>query len=223
MKVLLIGATGATGKDLLEILLTDNEIQKVDIFVRRELNVKHEKLTAHVINFDKPEEWEALVTGDALFSCLGTTLKAAGSKEAQWKVDYEYQYQFADIARKNGVNKYVLVSSAGASAKSPFFYMKMKGQLDEAVKTLDFPKLIIFNPPGLIRKNSDRRGEIFAVKMMKILNKFGLFRSQKPLATKLLAEAMLKSVKTLQNGDYSISSQQILDILQTERNNINRF
>ena len=212
MKVLLVGATGATGKDLLGILLNDSEIQKVEVFVRRELSVKHEKLCVHVINFDKPEEWEALITGDALFSCLGTTLKAAGSKEAQWKVDYEYQYQFADIARKNGVNQYVLVSSAGASAKSPFFYMKMKGQLDGAVKTLDFQKLIIFNPPGLIRKNSDRKGEIFAVKMMKVLNKFGLFRSQKPLSTKLLAEAMIKSVKTLENGVYSFNPPQILDV-----------
>jgi N-acetyl-gamma-glutamylphosphate reductase len=73
MKALLIGATGATGKDLLELLLQDKEITKVDVFVRRALDVKNEKLTVHIIDFDKPEQWKTLVQGDVLFSCLGTT------------------------------------------------------------------------------------------------------------------------------------------------------
>lgn len=111
MKALLIGATGATGKDLLELLLKDEEIHQVDVFVRRELNTKHEKLNTHIIDFDNPEEWKHLVKGDVLFSCLGTTLKLAGSKEAQWKIDYEYQYQFAKIAKENNVNSYVGVGS----------------------------------------------------------------------------------------------------------------
>jgi uncharacterized protein YbjT (DUF2867 family) len=83
MKALLVGATGATGKDLLDELLKDDSIQQVDIFVRRELAIVHKKLTIHLIDFDKPEQWNYLVKGDLLFSCLGTTLKAAGSKEAQ--------------------------------------------------------------------------------------------------------------------------------------------
>jgi uncharacterized protein YbjT (DUF2867 family) len=160
MKALLIGATGATGKDLLDLLLQDEAIQQVDIFVRRELNLNHEKLTIHLIDFDKPEQWNYLVKGDLLFSCLGTTLKAAGSKEAQWKIDYEYQYQFAKMAKENKVNTYVLVSAENASAKSPIFYSKMKGQLEEDVKALHFSKLIIFNPPLLLRENSDRTMEV---------------------------------------------------------------
>jgi len=181
----------------------------VDVFTRRQLGISHEKLCAHIINFDKPEEWRSLVVGDVLFSCLGTTKKAAGSKEAQWKVDYEYQYRFAKIAKENGVPQYVLVSSESASAKSPFFYMKMKGQLEDAVKMLDFSKLIIFNPPLLSRENSDRKGEIIGEKLINLFNKIGLFRSLKPLSTKLLAEAMLKSVKTLRNGTYAIKGQKI--------------
>jgi uncharacterized protein YbjT (DUF2867 family) len=210
MKALLIGATGATGKDLLQLLLNDSEVKSVDIFVRRELELKHEKLTTHIINFDKPEEWENLVIGDVLFSCLGTTLKTAESKEAQWKIDYNYQYQFAEIAKKNGVSQYVLVSSAMASAKSSIFYTKMKGQLEDAVKLLNFPKLIIFKPPLLLRENSDRKAEIVGAKLIKFFNKIGLFRSQKPLSTKHLAEAMIKSVKTLKNGEYIFDGQEIL-------------
>ncbi|MEH7549743.1 NAD(P)H-binding protein, partial [Neobacillus vireti] len=109
MHALLIGATGATGKDLLDLLLKDDSFHQVDIFVRRNLDVQHEKLKIHVIDFDKSEQWRYLVKGDVLFSCLGTTFKTAGSKEAQWKVDYDYQYQFAKFARERNVNNYVLV------------------------------------------------------------------------------------------------------------------
>ena len=211
MKVLLIGATGATGKDLLELLLKDEEIHHVDIFVRRELNLKHEKLKIHIIDFDKPEKWKSLVKGDLLFSCLGTTLKTAGSKEAQWKIDYEYQYQFAKIAKENKVHSYVLVSAANASNKSPIFYSKMKGQLEEDVKALNFLKLIIFNPPLLIREKSDRKMEVWGAKMINFFNNLGILRSQKPISTKLLAEAMIKSIKVLKNGGYAIKGQNILD------------
>ena len=111
MKAILIGATGATGRDLLQLLLNDNEVESVAIFVRRVPDIEHEKLTVHTIDFEKPEEWSRLVKGDVLFSCLGTTRKDAGSKEAQWKVDYDYQYHFAKIARENGVKSLLLVSS----------------------------------------------------------------------------------------------------------------
>src|SRR5215213_2193835 len=103
MHALLIGATGATGKDLLNLLLKDETFHQIDIFVRRKLELQHEKLHVHVIDFDKPEQWQHLVKGDVLFSCLGTTLKVAGSKEAQWKIDYDYQYNFAKAARENNV------------------------------------------------------------------------------------------------------------------------
>jgi uncharacterized protein YbjT (DUF2867 family) len=209
MKALIIGATGATGKDLLELLLQDTEIEQVLIFVRRALNLTHEKLKIHIIDFDKPEEWKTLVLGDVLFSCLGTTLKIAGSKEAQWKVDYEYQYQFAKIAKENNVNSLVLVSAANASSKSSIFYSKMKGQLEDAVRALHFSKLIIFNPPLLLRAETDRKMEIYGAKVLGFLNKLGIFRSQTPVTTKQLAKAMIELSKTLGNGEYSINGEKI--------------
>lgn len=211
MKVMILGATGATGKDLLELLLKDDDIQQVYVFVRRELEVKHEKLNTHVIDFDKPDQWRDLVTGDVLFSCLGTTRKIAGSKEAQWKVDYEYQYQFAKIASENKVNGYVLVSAINAAAKSPFFYSKMKGQLDEDVKAHIFNKLIIFRPPLLLRGIAERPTEVQGAKIIGFFNRMGLLRSQKPISTKRLAETMIASVKNLGNGTHVITGQNILD------------
>lgn len=209
MHALVIGATGATGKELLELLLKDDSFHQVDIFVRRNLDIKHSKLKVHVIDFNKPEQWKHLVNGDVLFSCLGTTLKVAGSKEAQWKVDYEYQYQFAIFARENNVNNYVLVSSGYSSPNSRFFYTRMKGQLEEVIKALRFPKLTIFNPPILIRKNTDRTMEAVSYKVIQFVNKIGIFRSQKPLATGILAQAMINSSKTKESGVFTLQGKAI--------------
>lgn len=209
MHALLVGATGATGKDLLELLLKDDSFHQVDVFVRRNPGIQHEKLKLHNIDFDKPDQWEHLVKGDVLFSCLGTTLKAAGSKEDQWKIDYDYQFQFAKTARANKVNHYVLVSSGFASSKSLFYYARMKGQLEEAVKTLGFPKLTIFNPPTLIRKNSDRAIEVAGVKAIQFLNKIGIFRYHKPLSTEILAQAMVNSAKTKEKGVITVKGNAI--------------
>jgi uncharacterized protein YbjT (DUF2867 family) len=213
MKVLLLGATGATGKDLLELLLQDEAIQQVDIFTRRNPGIKHKKLNTHVIDFDNPSQWKANVTGDVLFSCLGTTRKLAGSKEAQWKVDHTYQYEFAKIARENRVGCYVLVSAINAAAKSPFFYSRMKGQLDEDVRALRFNKRIIFRPPLLLRGSAERPTEVQGARIIGFFNRMGLLRAQKPISTKRLAEAMLSSVKALGDGEYLIRGQEIRDYL----------
>lgn len=129
MKALVIGATGATGKDLVNKLLDDKDFQEVHAFVRRPLNIDNEKLHYHVVNFENPDEWQNLVKGDVAFSCLGTTLKDAGSKDAQRKVDYDYQYNFAKAAKENEVEDYVLVSAYGANPNSKIFYSRMKGEL----------------------------------------------------------------------------------------------
>lgn len=209
MQAVVIGATGATGKDLLPLLLQDDSFQQVHIFVRSEPNVQHLKLTVHVIDFDKPDTWQNLVQGDVLFSCLGTTLKAAGSQAAQWKIDYEYQYEFAKCAKENGVNHCVLVSSAQASPNAKFFYTRMKGQLETAIKQLQFLKLTIFNPPILIRKNSDRTGEVAGLKIIQLLHKIGLLRSQQPLPTEVLAQAMVNCAKVQEAGTVSIEGNMI--------------
>jgi uncharacterized protein YbjT (DUF2867 family) len=215
MHALLLGATGATGKDLLNLLLKDDDFHQVDIFVRRSLEFQHEKLKIHVIDFDKPEQWKHLVEGDVVFSCLGTTLKAAGSKKAQWKIDYDYQYQFAKSARENNVNNYVLVSSGFASPNSRSYYPRMKGLLEEAVKALGFAKLTIFNPPVLIRKNSDRALEVAGLKAIQFFNKIGFFRSQKPLPTEILAQAMINSAKTKDKGVVTQRGKAIWECVKT--------
>jgi len=217
MKALVIGATGATGKDLVNKLLEDKDFQEVHAFVRRPLNIKNEKLKAHVVDFEKPEEWKDLVKGDVAFSCLGTTLKDAGSKDAQRKVDFDYQYQFAKNAKENEVEDYILVSSYGANPNSKIFYSRMKGELEKEVKNLHFNKMTIFQPGMLERKDSDRTGEVLGGKIIKFVNKLGICESQKPLPTDVLAQAMINSSKIKSYGYSKIKLGSIFSF--AEKNN----
>lgn len=89
MKALIIGATGATGKELVDRLLGDNNYASVSVFVRRPFGKSHPKLTEHIVDFSDVNSFQDLITGDVLFSCLGTTLKDAGSKDNQWKIDFD--------------------------------------------------------------------------------------------------------------------------------------
>ncbi len=209
MKALVIGATGAAGKDLVGQLLADDAFEKVDIFVRRPGGWNSPKLTTHLVDFDKPEEWKDLVSGDVLFSCLGTTLKAAGGPAAQWKVDYTYQYEVARAARENGVPKYVLISSIGADPQSKIFYARMKGELEDAVKQLGFPSCFILQPPSLIRKGSDRFGEKAGVALLKAFNAVGLMRKWQPMPTESVAKAMIRLSKTAGNESVTLTAQEI--------------
>lgn len=200
MKALIIGATGATGKDLVNKLIEDKDFEEIHAFVRKPIGIENEKVTFHVVDFEKPEEWKDLVKGDVAFSCLGTTLKDAGSKEAQRKVDYDYQLNFAKAARENNVEDFVLVSAYGASPNSKIFYSKMKGELEQEIKNLHFNKLTIFNPGMLERKNSNRTGEVLGSRIIKFANKFGILEHQKPLPTNVLAQAMVNSSKIKSYG-----------------------
>ena len=198
LHALVIGATGATGRELVQLLLKDDDFSQVSIFVRTAPNIKHKKVKTHVIDFKELEKNKDIIKGDVLFSALGTTKKDAGGKDQQYEIDYSYQYEFAKIAAENGVGQLSLVSSVGANSKSSFFYPKIKGALEEAVKKLDFKKINIFQPPMLIRQpDLMREGEKSGIKILNRLNKIGILKSQKPLAVEALAEKMLKIVKTL--------------------------
>lgn len=214
MKALLIGATGATGQELLPLLLADPAFSRVDIFVRRAPDVQHDKLHVHLVDFADVAAWQQDLKGDVLFSCLGTTLKAAGSQEAQWQVDYQAQYDVARAAQANGVNTLVLVSSAQADPQARLFYSRMKGRLDADVAALGFAKLLIFRPPLLERAGSDRAGEVWGLKIIKGLNKLGLLHSQRPLPTQQLAQALLSAFQTASGGITVYEQQAIFALLE---------
>lgn len=105
---IVIGATGLVGNHITKKLLGDNRYEKVKVFVRRSLNLNHPKLEEHIVDFDKIESWKNHLTGDELYSALGTTIKKAGSKDFQYKIDFTYQYEAAKDASENGVKNIYL-------------------------------------------------------------------------------------------------------------------
>ena len=188
LHALVLGATGATGKEMVKLLLEDSNFSKVSLFVRRKIHIEHKKLTIHKIDFSRLSEYNSLVKGDILFSALGTTKKEAGGKKKQFLVDYTYQDEFAKIASENSVSHYSLVSSIGANKHSFFFYPKIKGALEYSVKSLSFNKIHIFQPPSLIRQPElIRLGEQYSINLLQAINKLGFLRSLKPLLVKDLA------------------------------------
>ena len=197
LKALVIGATGATGRELVNLLINDEDFDQVSIFVRKAPELEDEKLKIHTIDFNEIKRHKDLIRGDILFSALGTTKKEAGGKQRQYTIDYTYQYEFAKIAAENGVDQLSLVSSIGANPKSFMFYPKMKGELESDVKKLKFKKIDIFQPPILIRQPEIiRKGEKTAISIIQKLNKLGILKSQRPLMVSNLAERMVKTAKT---------------------------
>ena len=196
---IIVGATGATGQELVKQLLNDPNFKNVTVFIRKKIKLKHNKLTVHEIDFSKLNNIKNLIVGDILFSALGTTKKEAGGKKEQYLVDFTSQYQFAKIASENGVKNYSLVSSIGADEQSFFFYPKIKGELEEAIKNLSFKKIQIFQPPSLIRQPELIRAvEKTSLKFLKLINKFGLLKSLEPIHVNQLAKKMITEVQIKQ-------------------------
>ena len=192
MIAIVIGATGATGTALLEQLIKDDLYVKIIVFSRTYPIINSHKITVNIVDFEKIELWKHKIIGDVIFSALGTTKKDAGSKEAQYKVDFTYQYKIAISAAENKVRKILLVSSIGANKNSIFFYPKIKGELEIEVKKLSFEGIYIFQPPLLIRqKEKIRLNEKVLILLFRVLNKLGILLSQRPMDITILAKKMV--------------------------------
>lgn len=189
----ILGATGLVGRELVNQLLGIPDVVKVRVFVRRDMGISHPKLEQLVVDFDRPETWKPFLEGDILFSTMGTTLKQAGSKENQYKVDYTYQYRFAEAASGKGIPVYVLVSSAGASPHSKIFYSRIKGELDEAVQKLGFRQVVILRPSILAGTREKKRPfEEWAIVITGWFTRF-LFRKYRPVPASTVAKAMIRA------------------------------
>lgn len=209
MKVVLIGSSGATGRALIQLMLKSKEVTEIVVLLRRVSFDEHIKLKQVIVDFENLTDFEREIQGDIAISCLGTTLKDAGSKDAQWKIDHDLNLQFAALAKKNGFPTFLLLSALLADPASKIFYNRMKGTLEQDVKALNFNRLIIFQPGGLIRPNTDRFGEKTAITTLRILNSIGLFKSYKPLSVAQVASAILQAINRYTTGIHTVTVKDI--------------
>jgi uncharacterized protein YbjT (DUF2867 family) len=149
-----------------------------------------------LINFDDLENYKTEIVGDVLFSTMGTTIKKAGSQDVQYKIDYTYQYNTAKIASDNGVNKLVLLSSAGANSSSKVFYSRIKGELDDAVQKLNFESISIIRPSMLAGNRKEfRLGEKIFTPIMYAFSWIPGIRKFRPIKDVIVSNAMINSVE----------------------------
>ena len=128
-----------------------------------------------------------------MFSCLGTTKKQAGSIAAQRKIDLDYQISAAKLACDNKVAHYLLVSSSGANAQSASQYLKMKGQLDDAIKAMPFKRISIVKRSVLLgERNHFRFGEKIAGALLPFLCKLPMLKRYRPIQGKQVAQKLLQ-------------------------------
>lgn len=148
MRLLILGATGLVGRHALALALADARVERVAAPGRR-APPAHEKLHAPTVDFERLPDDAALWAADACICALGTTLKAAGSREAFRRVDHDHALAAARIARRHGTRTLALVSAMTADAGSRLFYNRVKGELERDVEALGFPSLTLVRP-GLI-------------------------------------------------------------------------
>jgi len=165
MKVALFGSTGLIGKNVLKLLVRLDQVERVYCPVRRvpepaETGILEgaAKIDFDVVDFEQVDKLREKFAGlDAAICCLGTTIKQAGSKPAQEKIDVRLPLSLAAVAKKAGVRHFLCVSAQGANSHSPFFYNRLKGMLEEGLTMMNFEALTLVRPSLLLGKHKDKR------------------------------------------------------------------
>jgi len=211
-KVVVIGAPGLVGKSLISLLINVSSVKQIVAITRRPLTLNDDKLINHVIDFEQLTKHQALFQGDALFSCLGTTRKKAGSIAAQRVIDLDYQLITAQLAHRNKVKQLLLVSSSGANPYSNSPYLKMKGELEQQVKMLGFESITILQPSLLLGKRNERRlGEQLAALVMPIFTWLPGLTKYRAIPAGQVADKMLQLALTPYQGTRVVKLNQLFN------------
>jgi uncharacterized protein YbjT (DUF2867 family) len=191
---IVIGASGLVGRAVVDQLAITDNIDEIITLTRKSFPHSSSKVFNQVVDFDNLDNYAPLLCADFLFSCLGTTVKVAGSIEAQRKVDLDYQFEAAALAAKNGVSHYLLVSSTGADDQSNNPYLNMKGVLEQRIKHLPFKRISIFQPSLLLGDRTDfRLGEKIGGWLMPVLYVIPWLRRFRPISGEQVAAKMVLS------------------------------
>lgn len=209
----IIGSTGLTGSCLVRYLLADSAITKVISVSRKSLDISDTKLT-EVLLSDLVElpSIESKIRGELYFCCLGTTIKAAGSKENFERVDHAAVVAFAKIANGHNARSFTLVSAMGANASSMFFYNQVKGRTENDVKAIGFRSLIIFRPALLVGPRHEfRLAEIIATQTLVPISRLlpAMAWSSVITESETLAARMLAEGKAAREGVHLIPAKAI--------------
>jgi uncharacterized protein YbjT (DUF2867 family) len=200
-----IGSTGLIGSHLVNCLQQDKSFDTIRTLVRRPTASNHSKVETKLVNFGDPESVKLAMDGsDAVFCAVGTTQKKVkGDKDAYRKVDYDIPVNAARFCVEINCPNYALVSSVGADSASNNFYLKLKGEVEDAVQQFSIRTISIFRPSVLLGKRNESRpaertGQVlmnfFAFMMVGKLEKY------RPIEAEYVAKAMIQSIRENERG-----------------------
>ena len=202
-----IGASGMIGNLVTQELLKDEAFTKVRVLVRKPIQLDHPKLETVIVNFaDLNDYQKKLGTGDCIFSCIGTTQKnVKGDNKLYRSIDHDIPLNAATLGKAAGFHSFSLVSSVGANAASSNFYLRLKGELEDAISTVGFNSLHIFRPSMLLGNRKEFRfAENIFQGVFKTLSVvlLGSFKKYRAIQGETVAAAMVNAAKQEVEGKF---------------------
>ncbi|AEI39565.1 NAD(P)H-binding protein [Paenibacillus mucilaginosus] len=213
------GATGLIGRELVRQLTQDAAYGRVIALVRSRTDWEGGQPEELVTDWSEAQLEPLLrdkLPGADVYCALGTTIRKAGSKEQFRRVDLEYPLTLGRLARAHGASRLLVVSSTGADSSSRFFYSRVKGEMEEALRALGLPELHFFRPSLLLgqRKNDHRPGEKFAEAVsgaMPFLFR-GPLQRYKPIQAAAVARGMIRAALREHGGEQVWESERIAEL-----------
>jgi uncharacterized protein YbjT (DUF2867 family) len=217
LTAVVIGATGLTGNLVVEELLKDEAFKIVRVLVRKKVNKIHHKLQQEIVNFNDMDDYsKKFGEGDIIFSCVGTTQKnVKGDKLLYEKIDYHIPVNAARIGITKGFKKFLIVSAIGANESSSYFYLRLKGKTENALKRFPFESLGIFQP-SIINGNrkENRILEKIAQAVMDLLSflLLGPLKKYRAIGADNIAKAMVNASKQNNKGVNYYRYEEMMEI-----------
>ncbi|HYG97625.1 MAG TPA: NAD-dependent epimerase/dehydratase family protein [Terriglobales bacterium] len=215
---LIAGATGLVGTYCLSDLIVSPAYSRIVALVRRRMPLNHPKLDQRVVDFDQLQELPVSACDD-IFLALGTTIKKAGSQAAFRKVDFELPRRIADASLRLGAQRAVLVSSVGAAPNSRNFYLRVKGELEQAIASMTFEAFHILRPSLLLGRRAESRfGEGIAQTIMPALGPLmlGQLKRYRAIPAETVAKAMVAAAQAALRGVHVYEFEEIKALAEPE-------
>lgn len=204
---LLAGASGLVGGECLKRLVAASAYARVIVVTRRDLGAatRHPKVHPVVVDFGALETVAPQLRADDVYCALGTTIRKAGSQAAFRRVDFEFPRHLAQLARAQGATRFALVSALGASRASPFFYSRVKGELEDALRSMQWPRLVIVRPSVIAGDRGESRPfERLAEHALRFAP-----RTWRPVAATDIAAALVHETLAQSTGTTTLESRDI--------------
>ncbi|MDP1539854.1 MAG: oxidoreductase [Moraxellaceae bacterium] len=210
--VVIAGATGLVGQIVLAELLACDDVAQVHVLSRRPLPFTHSKMQVHEVDVTNLGGFSLNSEVDTAFNCLGTTIKKAGNTAAFRAVDQHAVFATAQLAKRAGATQFLSISAIGAHPKASMFYSRVKGEVEVALETMSFDRLVLLQPSLLTGSREEfRLGETLGEVVLKPLSllMLGPLRKYRAISASTVAKAMVSAARDSANGVHRFTSEQM--------------